>query len=154
CLRYCWQVPLVGMALTLAAVAEDSDALRVRAEVGAGPYFVGEGFEVRVGVVGAGQRARVEPPRSAGADVWAGGTELKPISASGIGAVVAQANLFVSRFRVVAHRPGTLEIPAIRAQLGERSGRSRAVRVSIRPVPAQGRPAEFLGGVGRFRLQA
>ena len=51
-------------------------------------------------------------------------------------------------------RPGTLEIPSIRARLGDQSGRSRPVRVTVRPVPAEGRPAEFLGGVGRFALQA
>src|SRR6202044_2483611 len=58
------------------------------------------------------------------------------------------------RFRVVARRPGTLEIPSIRARLGDSSGRSRPLRVSIRPVPAGGRSAEFLGGVGRFALSA
>ena len=68
--------------------------------------------------------------------------------------MVAESNLFVSRFRVVPRRAGTLEIPSIRARLGDRTGRSRPVRLSIKPVPAEGRPAEFLGGVGPFTLKA
>src|SRR2546421_681519 len=55
---------------------------------------------------------------------------------------------------VAAGRAGTLEIPAIRARIGDRSGRSRAMRVSIRPVPPEGRPTEFLGGIGPFALRA
>src|SRR5205085_12512204 len=130
----CCLAPLRGLILTGAAAAQDPDALRVRVEVASGPYFVGEGFELRVGVVAAGQRPQVEPFRIADAEVWPIGTDLKPISASGIGATVSQANLFISRFRVVARRPGRLEIPAIRARNRDRSGRSRAMRVLIRPV--------------------
>jgi hypothetical protein len=142
------------LVLAVAAGAEEPDELRVRTEIAAGRHFVGEGFELRVGVLGADQRPQVERPRIAGAEVWEIGTDLKPISTSGIGAVVSQANLFVSRFRVVARRAGALEIPAIRAEIGGRSGRSQPRRVLIRSVPPQGRPAEFLGGVGRFGLEA
>jgi hypothetical protein len=142
------------LILTGAVRGQDADGLAVRAETGSGPYFVGQGFELRVRVVAAGQRPRVEPPRVSGADVWTIGTDLRPISSSGIGAVVAEANLFINRFRVVARHPGTLEIPAIRAGIGQRSGRSQPLRVTIRPVPPEGRPAEFLGGVGRFSLHA
>jgi hypothetical protein len=131
----------------------DLEELRVRAEVAAGPHLVGEGFELRVGVVAAGQRPDVELPRVGGAEVWIIDTDVKPISASGIGGVTAQANLFISRFRVVARRAGTLEIPPIRARLRDNSGRSRPLRVTIRRVPPQGRPAEFLGGVGRFLVR-
>ena len=65
---------------------------------------------------------------------------------------MAESNVFVSRFRVVPRRAGTLEVPSIRARLKDRVGRSRPVRVTVRPVPPEGRPAEFLGGVGRFAL--
>ena len=77
--------------------------------------------------------------------VWLIGTEFRPIATSGIGAVVAQQNLFLSRFRVVASRPGTLEIPPILAQIDRRSGRSQPKRVEIQPVPFEGRPGEFSG---------
>ena len=39
-------------------------------------------------------------------------------------------------------------------QLKGRSGRSQPKSVLIQPVPLLGRPAEFLGGVGRFELHA
>ncbi len=119
-----------------------------------GPYFVGKGLEVQVGVVGAQQRPEIDRPSIRDADVWPIGTDLEPISASGIGGMVAESNLFVSRFRVVPRRAGTLEIPSIRARLGDRTGRSRPVRIPIKPVPGEGRPAEFLGGVGGFTLKA
>ncbi len=132
----------------------DSDALRVKVEVAGGVHYVGQGFELGVGVVGAGQRPEVDPPTIAGADVWLIRNELKPISVSSIGSVVGESNVFVSRFRVVPRRAGTLEVPSIRAHLKDRTGRSRPTRVTVRPVPAEGRPAEFLGGVGRFTLSA
>ncbi len=133
---------------------QESDELSIRVQVAPGTHFVGQGFELRVGVVGAGQRPQVDRPSINDADVWLIENDLEPISAGGIGGMVAESNLFIVRYRVVARRPGTLEIPAIRARLRDRSGRSRPVRVSIRPVPVEGRPAEFLGGVGRFALKA
>ncbi len=123
-------------------------------QVASGTHFVGQGFELQVGVVGATQRPQVDRPSINDADVWLIENDVKPISASGIGGMVAESNLFLVRFRVVPRRPGTLEIPSIRARLRDRSGRSRPVRVSIRPVPVEGRPAAFLGGVGRFALKA
>ena len=50
----------------LTAAAQDPDALRVRVAIGSGPYFVGEGFELGVAVVAAGQRPEVELPRMVG----------------------------------------------------------------------------------------
>ncbi len=133
---------------------QESDELSVRVKAAAGTHLVGQGFELQVGVVGADRRPEVDRPSIKDADVWLIENDLKPISASGIGGMVAGSNLFLFRYRVVARRPGALEIPAIRARLGDRSGRSRPVRASIRPVPAEGRPAEFLGGVGPFSLKA
>jgi hypothetical protein len=68
--------------------------------------------------------------------------------------VVTQEYQYVVKFCVVAGRAGPLEIPAIKAQAGGRSGRSQPKRLLIKPVPVEGRPAEFLGGVGRFDLSA
>jgi hypothetical protein len=131
-----------------------SDGLRVEVEVAGGVHYVGQGFELVVGVVGAGHRPEVDPPAIAGADVWLIRNELRPISVSGIGSVVGESNVFVSRFRVVPRRAGALEIPPVRARLKDEAGRSRPARVTVRPVPPEGRPAEFLGGVGRFALRA
>jgi hypothetical protein len=132
----------------------DPDALRIDVKVAGGAHYVGQGFELVVGVVGAGERPEVAPPAIAGADVWLIRHGLRPISVSGIGAVVGESNVFVSRFRVVPRRAGTLEIPSIRARLKDRTGRSRPARMTVRPVPLEGRPAEFLGGVGGFTLGA
>jgi len=148
---------LVWLSVQPGALAQDgqsSESLRVREDVARGPHFAGQGFELVVGVVAGDRRPKVEPPRIAGGRAWLIGTELKPIATSGIGAVVAQQNLFLSRFRVVAGRPGTLEIPSILAQIDGRIGRSQPKRLEIQPVPLEGRPAGFLGGVGQFTLRA
>ena len=127
----------------------------LRVEVSSGAHYVGQAIELRVGVVGAGQRPEVDRPTIGGADVWLiDNSGLKPISVSGIGGMASESNLFVSRFCVVPRRSGPLEIPAIRAKLRDRSGRSRPVKLTIKPVPVEGRPAAFLGGVGRFALEA
>jgi hypothetical protein len=149
-----WLALWVGVLTGHGKSQPDSDELQVRVEVEAGPHHVGQGFELRVGVVGAEQRPRVDSPALKDAELWQIGTDLKPLSASGIGAVVAESNLFVTRFRVVPRRAGMLDIPAVRAWIGERSGRSQEVQISIRPVPTEGRPGAFLGGVGRFSLRA
>ena len=75
-------------------------------------------------------------PRPASARLWPG----KTCSWSG--------------FASCPTRAGTLEIPAVQAELKGRSGRSQPKSVSIQAVPLPGRPAEFLGGVGRFELHA
>ncbi len=139
---------------TFAQDGQSSESLRVQVGVARGPHYAGQGFELAVGVVAGDERPKVEPPGIAGARDWLIGTEFKPIATSGIGAVVAQQNLFLSRFRVVASRPGTLEIPPILARINGRSGRSQPRRLEIQPVPLEGRPAEFLGGVGQFSARA
>jgi hypothetical protein len=136
------------------AAGQNSDPLRVQAEVSPGPYLVGQGFELRVGVIAGGQRPKVDPPRLAGARAWSIGTEVRPVTATGIGSVVTQENRFVFRFRVVPTRAGTLEVPSIRAQVKGRSGRSQPKSLTVQPVPLQGRPADFLGGVGRLEVEA
>ncbi len=149
-------ISLLGIWVLLVGTVggRESDDLRIRVEVAPGIHFVGQAMEVIVGVVGADQRPEVDPPSIAGAEIWPIDNGLKPLSISGIGGTMSESNLFVSRFCVVPRRSGPLEIPAIRARLREQSGRSRPFRLTIRPVPVEGRPAEFLGGVGRFALEA
>ena len=57
-------------------------------------------------------------------------------------------------FRIVPRRTGTLNIPPVAVRQGRRSGSSRPVRFSVRPLPSGGRPRGFLGGVGPFRVEA
>jgi hypothetical protein len=137
-----------------AQTGQGSERLRVQVDLPRGPQLAGQGFVLAVGVVAADERPRIEPPRIAGARAWLIGTDLRPIATSGIGTIIAQQNVFWSRFRVVADRPGNLEIPPIAAQIHGRTGSSPARRLEIYPVPLDGRPAEFLGGVGQFTLKA
>jgi hypothetical protein len=132
----------------------NADLLRVRVEISPGSRFAGQAFEIEVGVVANDERPKIELPVIAGARLWPIDTDLRPLAASTIGNVTASQNLFLNRFRVVADRPGTLQIPPIIARVDRRSGRSAPKRVEIRAVPLEGRPAEFLGGVGPFALKA
>jgi hypothetical protein len=115
---------------------------------------VGQGIELQIRVIGRGRRPKIELPAIAGATAWTIGTESKPITRSAIGSIVGEENLIVTRARVVARRPGPLLIPSIPVQLDERSGRSKSVQLTVLPVPEVGRPAGFLGGIGRFSLEA
>ncbi|MGE5757008.1 MAG: hypothetical protein ACM35G_15060, partial [Planctomycetaceae bacterium] len=144
---------LLGL-MSVPATGQDDVPLVVRAQVAPGVHRVGQAIEVRVGVVAAGERPEVVPPKVAGADLTLVGTSSRPIVASGIGTLVLERDQFLSRFRLVPHRAGTLEIPPFRARLGERTGASRPLRLSIGALPPVGRPAEFLGGVGPFEVAA
>ena len=145
---------LIGLDLGERTVGQEADPPRVQAEVAPGIYHVGQGFELLVGVIAKGKEPKIDPPPINGARAWTIGTELRPISSTGIGRVVAQEYQYFVKFRVLPTRAGSLEIPAIPAQVDGRSGRSRPKRLLIKPVPVQGRPAEFVGGVGRFELSA
>ena len=136
------------------AVAQDAAPLAVRVQVARGPYYVGESIELDVGVVGRDQRPKVEVPAIKNADVWTVNTSFKPISATGIGTSISVENLFVTRLRIIPRRAGLLEIPPIEARIDDRSGRSRQTRLSIQNPPPEGRPAEFLGGIGEFTVAA
>jgi hypothetical protein len=142
------------MVLASAGALRGSEPLSVRSEMAAGPYYVGQGFELRIGVIAGGERPKIDPPRISGARTWLIGTEVRPITASRIGSVAAHENLFVTRFRILPERAGTLELPAVSVQLKDRSGRSQPRSVLIRTVPLLGRPSDFLGGVGRFEVGA
>jgi hypothetical protein len=137
-----------------AAAGQSSAGLSVRSEISPGPYLVGQGIELGVAVVATGERPRIEPPVLTGAIAWPIGTDVNPIRASGIGSVVAAENRFVTRFRIVATRSGSLEVPAIRVRTKDQSVRTQPRRLTIQPVPVEGRPAVFLGGVGRSALEA
>ncbi len=133
---------------------QEFDALRVRTELTPGPYLVGRGIELGVGVVVDGPRPRIAAPRLINADVWSIGTDMKPVSASGIGETVAQRNLYLTRFRIVPRRPGVLEIPPIKIRINDHAAASRPRRITVESVPATGRPAAFLGGVGAFTVES
>jgi hypothetical protein len=133
---------------------QGAEPLRVQAKVGPGPYYVGQGFELRVRVVAVGPRPKIDPPRIAEAAIWKIGTDLERISSTDIGSISDEQTLFTTRFRVVARHAGMLDIPSIKVEVTSASGRSQPIRVAIQPVPLDGRPAEFFGGVGPFVASA
>jgi hypothetical protein len=144
----------ISLVLSAGVSGASDEPVRVQAEVGNGPYFVGQGVELRITVVGRRQRPKIDFPSIAGASAWLIGTDVKAISRSGIGSIVGEENLFVTRFRVVPRRTGTLQIPSVPVRVEERSGRTPISHIEVLPVPAEGRPAVFLGGVGRFAVHA
>ncbi|HMB07274.1 MAG TPA: hypothetical protein VKP69_26535, partial [Isosphaeraceae bacterium] len=73
---------LLGL-MSVPATGQDDEPLAVRAQVAPGVHCVGQAIEVRVGVVAAGQRPEVVPPKVAGADLTLVGTSSRPIVASG-----------------------------------------------------------------------
>jgi BatD DUF11 like domain len=142
------------VALSSGAGRDPGEPLRVQAEVGRGPYYVGQGIELRVAVVGRRDRPKIDLPQVPNAGAWIIGTDKRPISRSQIGTIVAEENQFLTRIRLVPHRSGTLQIPAIPVTVDDRTGRSPSLHVEVLPAPVEGRPAGFLGGVGRFAPQA
>ena len=143
---------IAGLA-SVAAGAEPA-ALRVRLETSPGPFLVGQGIELIVAVAAFDQRPTLEFPQLEGAELWKVSTSFRPLNRSQIGPLESGANLFLTRCTVVPLRSGTLVIPPITARLQDLVGRSRPLRLSVEPPPAAGRPAEFLGGVGPFSLEA
>ena len=145
---------LIEPALGRISEFQAADALRVRLEAGRGPYYAGQGVEIAALVLGREQRPKIDLPHIEHADIWIAGTSFKPVSATGIGSLQSSDNIYITRLRVVSHRAGELEIPAVAASIDGRSGRSAPLRLKVEPVPLEGRPAEFLGGVGDFTVQA
>ncbi len=117
-------------------------------------HYVGQAIELQVVTVAEADRPQVGTPRVGGAEVSLVGTDLKLISASGIGDFVTERNLFLWQFRIIPRRAGILEIPPVVVRLGRRSGASPSLRLTIQASPLSGRPAEFLGGVGAFEVEA
>ena len=150
----CFWCATLALGLPGGISGASDDPLHVQAEVGRGPYFVGQGFEFRISVAGGRHPPKIEPPTIPSARVWQTATDRTPITRTGIGSIVGEENAFVTRYRVVPSRPNTLQIPSVPVQVEERAGRSQSLRVEVLPVPAAGRPASFLGGIGRFTLRA
>jgi hypothetical protein len=134
--------------------ADEPEPIKVLAQVKARPYFVSQAIELRIAAEGRSERPEVIPPTIPGADVALIDSLLIPVAASGIGASTTERNLFVTRFRLIAHRAGLLRIPSVRVRLGSQKGASPPLSVEVRSLPVLNRPAEFLGGVGSFELRA
>jgi hypothetical protein len=126
----------------------------VLAQVPAKTYYVGQAIELRIGAEAAEERPDLAAPQIPNTDVALIGTDLSPVAATGIGNRTSERNLFVTRFRLIAHRAGPLAIPPVRVRLGLRTGASRPLTIQVHNPPLEGRPPEFLGGVGAFAVAA
>lgn len=144
---------IAGVPFAAPFPGQETEPFRVQARIAAATYYPGQATELTVGVVAGDERPEIRAPVVAEASVTPAGTSFRPISASAIGDLVAERNLYVARFRIIATRPGPLVVPPVVARLKERSGRSEPVRLTIARLPDD-RPGEFLGGVGTFELTA
>ena len=154
-----WAILAIGLvsALTNRPVRGDEPTpapISVLAQVPAKPYYVGQAIELRVGALAAGERPEVVAPEIPSTEIALIGTDLSPVSATGIGNLTGERNLFVTKYRLIARRAGLLRIPPVRVRLGARSGASRPLEIDVQSLPLVGRPAAFLGGVGVFAVAA
>jgi hypothetical protein len=130
------------------------DALRVEAKATANAAFVGQAIEIRVGILAEKVRPMIVPPHVEGAEITAIDTAFQQISASRIGESVIETNMYIARYRLIASNPGPLLVPGFQARLGESVGASNSIRLTIKPVPLDGRPASYLRGIGRMTARA
>lgn len=146
---------LVAQEIPDTAPATDDGAIPARAAVGPGPFFVGQEVLVQVTAVGGSERPEIDAPTVAGASLAPAGGAIRPLTASAIGDLTLnESNAFISAFRLVPERPGTLAIPPFGVRLGSRRGATRPLRVEVLAPPAAGRPANFAGGVGPIEASA
>ena len=150
-------IEIAALVLILGASADGQsvgdvpapDALRVTIEgPPPGPHYVGEAIPIALAVTAGAREPTITPPERPGVTIIAGGSEVTPISASAIGAVVRETNRYRFPFEIVPREAGTLVIPPFRVRDGDRRGASRPIRIEAHPPPPFGRPNWFLGGVG------
>ncbi|WZO98080.1 hypothetical protein EP7_005133 [Isosphaeraceae bacterium EP7] len=141
----------VLLALLAAAGGSIEGSVRV---VEAPPYYVGQAIEVRVGSAGGVEPPSVVAPRpTQGTLAYLAGRSTLAGSSS-IGDATDERYSHVFRYRLVPARAGPLEVPPFALRLGERRGKTGALRLKVLPLPASGRTASFLGGVGAVSVRA
>jgi hypothetical protein len=116
--------------------------------------YVGQAVDLYVGVVAEREAPQFVPPAIPDAALRLVETDVKPLSVSGIGDAVFESLLYRNHYRLIPRRPGALTIAPFTARLEDRHGQSDRIRLTVRNPPAEGRPREFLGGVGRFDVEA
>lgn len=133
---------MTALLLALLVLADGPARAAVRARPAATRALVGEGVAVAVEVENAPPGSEIVPPRVNGAEVAGPSGPLGGGPAS-------------RTFTVTPTRPGELVVPPF--QLRAKSdlvAASPPIRLRVAPVPAEGRPPAFLGGVGRFEVAA
>ena len=130
------RLSLAALLLPASAGADEAGPMGPRVALEPGPYYVGQAIELSVRGSGD-ERPVVTPPKLAGAEVSA-------LDRAGP----------VAAFRLVFRKAGTLVVPPLTVRAGGRSARPDPLRLPVRALPAEGRPPEFLGGVGRLDVEA
>lgn len=139
-----WTALLACLILAIPS-AQATTSLEVRATIPDESYFVGEEIPLLVQVRSGDKGLTVPTPTIQGAEVYAiKDNRAEPQAGSD----------HEFRFRIVAQESGRLIIPAIRVTLREQVARTAPIVLTIRPLPAMGRSASFLGGVGVLRVEA
>lgn len=142
------------LALVFIGSTRDADPFTVRVALKPGTHYAGQAIEAIVSTVAGREAPRIVAPATSDARIIARQQDVRPLTASGIGEVVAATNLFRAHYWIVPRRAGTLRVPPFRARLGERAGASAPLTIEVRDVPAAGRTAAFLGGVGALKVDA
>ncbi|WP_158633761.1 BatD family protein [Tautonia sociabilis] len=138
---------------TASALSRQAEPLPVRVEgPPAGPHSVGQAIPIRVLVSAGATEPEVRPPEHPQVDVIPTGRQVRPISASAIGAIVVESNLYRFEYVLIPKVPGPLLVPAFRVTADGRSGATGPIRLDPKPPPASGRPPWFLGGVGPLEV--
>lgn len=135
--------------------ANEPRPLAARADIGRGPFYVGQEIGLQVTVIGNAQRPEIDLPTIAGATLAPVGTSMRPLTTSAIGDfTLNEANAFLYGFRLVPERAGRLTIPAFSVRDGRRRGVTRALSIEVQAPPTVGRPPTFTGGVGPIEAHA
>ncbi len=148
-----WVVLAIALAPARSPAGEGT--LAVEVDVPERVYHVGEGLELRVGLIAGVEVPQALPLLVPGARVTPidSGPRKTSIVSTGIGDVVSERIHYAFRFRIVPERAGPLTIPPVGIRLGDQFGSSDPVRLTIRPLPP-GQPSAFLGGVGTLQVGA
>lgn len=138
----------------LATTAQDDGPIPTRFELRAPPpHYVGQSLTVAVFAVAGVGRPDLILPDDPAVDFVLVGTGVRPIAASGIGAVINEVNEYRYDVIAVPRREGRSLVPAFRVESGRRSGATGPLRIEARRPPSTpDRPSWFGGGVGPIEV--
>lgn len=144
-----WLVSTI--AALVAGPIQDAPPVAPTWELARGPYYAGQGIEARIRTVAGGTKPVVAVPTFPGADVvLLPGVEVRPLTASAIGNTVARINEYRIPVRIVPRQSGRVVIPALKIEADGREQVLPSRSLTILAPPNVGRPATFLGGIGRI----
>jgi hypothetical protein len=144
---------LVACALALCRLSEqESEPVPPRLDIPAGRLYAGQAVEAFLLVEGDSNLPILSIGKGDGIGIIRlGSVEIRPRSASGIGEKTEIKNTYRFPVRLIARKPGTWPLPAIRATVDARTFAVPGRSLTIFAPPSNGRTSAFLGGVGSLR---